>query len=107
MSSEFLDSVLYVKVSEFLTYSDHCPITVGIRACCTDIAPDSKAELFPLSTKMKWNDKIALQFKTSLYSEKTQSEIKSFVQRANDEADTAAQFLTNVLCNCLAICKID
>ena len=56
---------------------------------------------------MKWNDKIALQFKTSLYSEKTQSEIKSFVPRANDDADTAAQFLTNVLGNCLASCKIN
>ena len=75
MSSEFLDSDLYFKVNEFLTLSDHCPITVRIRACCTDIAPDSKAELFPLPVKIKWNDKIALQFKTSLYSEKTQSEI--------------------------------
>ena len=43
------------------------------RACCTDIAPDSKAELFPLPAKIILDDKIALQFKTSLYSEKTQS----------------------------------
>ena len=30
VSSEVLDSVLYFKVNEFLTLSDHCPITVGL-----------------------------------------------------------------------------
>ena len=53
VNSEFLDYVLYFKVNEFLTLSDHCPITVGVRACCTDIAPDSKAGLFPLPAKIK------------------------------------------------------
>ena len=105
VSSEFLDSILYFRVNEFLTLSDHCPITVGIRACSTSLVNDSKAELFPLPTQIKWNEKIALQFKASLYSEKIQSKIKSFVLSVKD-ADTAANFLTNVLYDCLASCKI-
>ena len=99
------DSILYFRVNEFLTLSDHCPITVGIRACSTSLVHDSKAELFPLPTQIKWNEKIALQFKASLYSEKIQSKIKSFVLSVED-ADTAANFLTTVLYDCLASCKI-
>ena len=95
VSESLYKNVLYFKVHTFTEWSDHCPISMGIKTNARVETASSTCNLKSMPSRYKWDSDSSMLFRFSLSTH--QEELNLFLQENYTTSETAMAKLTNII----------